>query len=324
MLKYVALQTHYLREMNKIKLIIFFLFFLVTLKSLYAVTIKIELELENEIVTNVDIDNERKYLFFLNPKLIELDKLRMENVSKNSLVTEIIKKKEVEKFFNLNEHNILTDVLEDKLIKRNNLKNKEDLREILKTKDIDYEKIKEKLKIETLWNQLIYKKYFSNVKIDEVKLKKRLENEYNNKERIYKYNLSEIVLSENVNSNSKEIWDIVEKNIKNIGFENTANIYSVSNTAKNGGLIGWINEMQLSPIVKDKIKILKINEISKPIKIQNKYILIKLNNKMEFRQEINLDEQLQALINKETNRQLNNFSSIYFKKIEKNTDINEY
>lgn len=310
--------------MNKIKLIIFSLFFLVILKSAYAVTINIKIELENEIVTNVDIDNEKKYLFFLNPKLIELDKFRMENVAKNSLITEIIKKKEVEKFFNLNEHNNLTDILEDKLIKRNNLKNKDDLRKILEIKEIDYERIKEKLKIETLWNQLIYKKYFGNVKIDEAELRARLKNEYDNKKKIYIYNLSEIVLSENINSNSKEIWDIVKKNIKDIGFENTANIYSVSNTAKNGGLIGWINEIQLSPIIKDKIKILEINEISKPIRIQNKYILIKLNDKKDFKQEINLDEQLKALINEETNRQLNNFSSIYFKKIEKNTDINEY
>ena len=324
MLKYVVLPIHYLKEMSKIKLIFFFLLFLVILKSAYAVTINIKIELENEIVTNIDIDNEKKYLFFLNPKLMELDKFRMEKVAKNSLITEIIKKNEVEKFFDLNEHNNLTDVLEDKLIKRNNLKNKDDLRKILEVKEIDYKRIKEKLKIETLWNQLIYKKYFRNVKIDEVKLRMRLKNEYDNKEKIFTYNLSEIVLSENINSNSKEIWDIVEKNIKDIGFENTANIYSVSNTAKNGGLIGWINEIQLSPLIKDKIKILEINGITKPIKIQNKYILIKLNDKREFKQKINLDEQIKALINEETNTQLNNFSSIYFKKIEKNTDINEY
>ena len=118
--------------------------------------------------------------------------------------------------------------------------------------------------------------------------------------------------------------NIIERNIKDIGFENTANIYSISNTAKDGGLIGWINGMQLSPLIKEKVKFLEINQISNPIKIQNRYILIKLNDKQEFKQKINLDEQLKTLINKETNRQLNNFSIIYFKRIEKNTDINEY
>ena len=255
---------------------------------------------------------------------MELDKLRIENIAKNSLIKEIIKKKEIEKFLTINNDSNLINILEDNLITRKNIKNKDDFRNILKIKEIKYERVKEKLKIEALWNQLIYKKYFRNIKIDKISLKKRLQDDYNNKEKIYEYNLSEIVLSESIDKNFQEIWDIVKKNIKDIGFENTANIYSISNTSKNGGLIGWVNELQLSSMIKDKIRNLTINQISKPIRIQNKYIIIKLNNKKEFKQNINLDEQLAVLINEETNRQLNNFSSIYYKKIEKNTDINEY
>ena len=310
--------------MSKIKIIIFVLFSFIVSNSIYSDSIFIKLELENEIITNIDIKNEKKYLFFLNPKLVELDISRIDNVAKNSLIKEIIKKKEIEKFYNLSEFNNLTDVLEEKLIKRNNIKDKNELRKILEERKINYERIKEKLKIETLWNQLIYQKYFPNVKIDKVQLKTQLIDHYNKKEKIYNYNLSEIVLSESINQDSKEIWNIIERNIKDIGFENTANIYSISNTAKDGGLIGWINGMQLSPLIKEKVKFLEINQISNPIKIQNRYILIKLNDKQEFKQKINLDEQLKTLINKETNRQLNNFSIIYFKRIEKNTDINEY
>ena len=69
---------------------------------------------------------------------------------------------------------------------------------------------------------------------------------------------------------------------------------------------------------------LNINEITRPIKLQNGYILIKLNDKKEFRQKINLDEELKKLINNETNRQLNNFSTIFYKKLKKNIEINEY
>ena len=70
--------------MNKIKIIIFVLFSLIVPKSIYSDSIFIKLELENEIITNIDIKNEKKYLFFLNPKLVELDKSRMDNVAKNS------------------------------------------------------------------------------------------------------------------------------------------------------------------------------------------------------------------------------------------------
>ena len=310
--------------MNKIKLLLLLVLFLQIPNNIFATSINIELEIQNEIITNIDIKNEKKYLFFLNPKLMELDKLRIENIAKNSLIKEIIKKKEIEKFFNFNNDINLINILENSLMKRKNIKNKDDFRNILKNKEIKYERVKEKLKIEALWNQLIYKKYFRNIKIDKISLKKRLKNDSNNKEKIFEYNLSEIVLSESIDKDLQEIWRIVDKNIKDIGFENTANVYSISNTSKNGGLIGWVNELQLSSTIKDEIKTLTINQISKPIKIKNKYIIIKLNNKKEFKQKINFDEQLATLINEETNRQLNNFSSIYYKKIEKNTDINEY
>ena len=121
-----------------------------------------------------------------------------------------------------------------------------------------------------------------------------------------------------------KIYNDIKKNINEIGFENTANIYSISNTSRNGGLIGWINELQLSKKINNKIKGLSINQISEPIKIQNGYILLKLNEKKEFKQEINLDEQLKTAVNEETNRQLNNFSTIFYKRLKRNIEINEY
>ena len=60
----------------------------------------------------------------------------------------------------------------------------------------------------------------------------------------------------------KKRFSNIKKNINEIGFENTANIYSISNTAKNGGLIGWVNELQLAKKIKKNIKQLKINQIS--------------------------------------------------------------
>ena len=116
----------------------------------------------------------------------------------------------------------------------------------------------------------------------------------------------------------------IKKSINNIGFANTANIFSISGSAKNGGKIGWINELQISEKIKRNIKDLKINQISKPINIGNGYLLIKINDKKEFKQEINIDEQLKKLTIQEKNRQLNNFSIIFFKKLKKNIEIYEY
>ena len=155
-------------------------------------------------------------------------------------------------------------------------------------------------------------------------LKKNILNQINKEKKKFSYNLSEIFFSESIEKSMEENVSQIKKSIKKIGFENTANIYSISNTSTSGGLIGWVNELQLSNKIRSEIKKLNINEISKPIKLQNGYILIKLNDKKEFKQKINVEEQLKKLINNETNRQLNNFSTIYFKKLRKNIEIDEF
>ena len=139
-----------------------------------------------------------------------------------------------------------------------------------------------------------------------------------------KKNLSEIVFTKKIEETLEEKLLKINKSIKKVGFENTANIYSVSSSSKNGGLIGWINEIQISKQINDKIGKLEINQISEPIKIQNGYILIKVNNKKRIEQNIKVDNELEKLINKEMNQQLSNFSSIFFKKLKKNIQINEY
>ena len=60
-----------------------------------------------------------------------------------------------------------------------------------------------------------------------------------------------------------------------------------------------------------------------PIKINGGYLLIKVNDKRVFKEEINIDNQVLELINKEKNRQLNAFSIIYYKRLKRNIHINE-
>ena len=155
-------------------------------------------------------------------------------------------------------------------------------------------------------------------------MKKRILDEFQNTEKKYEFNLSEIVFEEKVNENYETTIKKVNESIKNIGFENTANILSIANTSKNGGLIGWINEIQISGKLKNLVKKLKVNQVSEPIKIANGYLLIKLNNKKEINQKIDIEKELKNLVDYETNRQLNNFSIIYYKRLKQNTKINEH
>ena len=310
--------------MSKNKFIGFFLIFIIYFTPISSYDVRIKVKVHNQIITNIDIEQERKYLTFLNPKLKDLTKKKSNEIAKNSLITEIIKKEELKKFIKFNENSNLINNIEKNLIKDKNIKNKSDLLEILKQKKLNYEIIRKKLYIEGLWNQYIYNKYIKNVKIDKSKLRSNILDQSKNKKDKFKYNLSEIVISNNSSEGIDEILSRVKKSIKDVGFENTANIFSISNTSKNGGLIGWINELQISEKIIKSIEKIKINEISEPIQIPNGFLLIKINNKKKFNEEIDVEEQLKQLINQETNRQLNNFSIIYFKRLKKNLEINEF
>ncbi len=312
--------------MKKIKLL-FYIFITFLLFSFYAYSnessIEIKVNVEGEIITNIDIENETKYLFFLNPKLKNLDKNKIYNISKNSLITDIVKRKELEKYVDFKKENNLVNVLEENLLLKKNIKDKDQLKEMLKIQNLDYRKIKDKLFVEALWNQLIYKKYSKNLVINKEELRKKITDQLKNSKKKYEYNLSEIVFKEELSKNGQAKILEIYNSIRSIGFENTANIYSNSNTAKNGGLIGWINELQISEQINERVINLNKNEVSKPIKIRNAFIIIKLNDKKEIKNKINLETQLEKLINLETNRQLNNFSTIFYKKLKKNLEINE-
>lgn len=310
--------------MNKNKLLGFFLIIFIYATPIFSTDVRIQVKVNNKIITNIDIDQEKRYLTFLNPKLKDLTKEKSNEIAKNSLVTEIIKKEELKKFVKFNQNSNLINIIEKNLIKNKNIKNKSELLEILKQRKLNYEVIREKLYIEALWNQYIYNKYIKNVKIDKSKLRSSILNQSKNKKDKFKYNLSEIVISDNSSDSIDEILPKVKKSIKDVGFENTANIFSISNTSKNGGLIGWINELQISEKIIKNIEKINISEISEPIKIPNGFLLIKINNKKKFNEEIDIEDQLKQLINQETNRQLNNFSIIYFKRLKKNMEINVF
>tara|TARA_A100001011_G_scaffold399705_1_gene509703 strand:+ start:984 stop:1916 length:933 start_codon:yes stop_codon:yes gene_type:complete len=310
--------------MKTIKIVIILLIsFLYHINS-YGYLIEIKVKVKDQIITNIDIENEINYLIFLNPKLKNLEIKKVNRIAKDSLITEIIKRNELENFINFEEKSNLVNIIEKKLYMKKNIKDKNEFKKILRDKNLDYEKIKEKLYIEAIWNQYIYNKYSKNLIIDKDDLKKKIKNQLKKTEKKYEYNLSEIFFREEIDIDNKNKISEIYKSINNIGFENTANIYSISNSAKNGGLIGWINELQISKIINENLIKLRVDEISEPIKIGNAYIIIKLNDKKELTNNIDINKELEKLINSERNRQLNNFSIIFYKRLKKNIEINEY
>ena len=310
--------------MNKFKITVISIIILISSFNLQAKSIQIIVKVQNDIITNIDIENEIKYLIFLNPKLKELKIKNLENIAKNSLITEIIKKKEIDKAFDSEKKDNFFESIEKRFLKSKNISSKSEFIKILNSMNLSYDTLKKKLQIEALWNQLIYSKYSKNIRLNKDELRQNILIQFKNETKKYDYNLSEIFFTENISESFNDTLNKLTNSINDVGFENTANIFSISSTSKNGGLIGWVNELQISKIIKKEIINLNKGEISLPIKVGGGYLLIKINNKRETKQIIDVDNQLKQLIDKETNRQLNTYSLIFYKRLKKNIQIDEF
>ena len=301
------------------KKIIFFIILLIfQINLVNSSEIKIVAKVNSEILTNVDIQNESKYLLILNTNLKNLNKKELYDLSKNSLIRQILKKEEVIKYFKLEKHSGLGEKLLRKNYTALGFENKEKYSNYLKRNGFSVKILKEKLLIERLWNSLIYEKFKNKLKIDENEIKMRVETLINNQEKVYEYNLSEILFD--FNTEYEQLINFID----NYGFEAAANRYSISDTSMKGGKIGWIKKNNLNEKLKKIISSLNEGQISNPIEIPNGNLLIKLNQKRILKSEINPDLEIKKQINFEENRQLNSFSLNFYKKIKQNSSINEY
>jgi len=301
---------------------ILIIFLITNSKTLIADQILIKVTVNDEIITSYDIQKEANYLKFLNPKLSQVENNRVLKLAKNSLINEIVKRKEIEKNLKVDGKNPLVDQYFQDLIKRLNFENEKDFIESLRLKkSYNPEEVREKLYTEIMWNELIYLRYNRQVKIDKSSLINKIDN-LDNKQR-KEYLLSEIVFQKKKDEDLNILKKKIKESILEIGFNNTANIFSLSESSKMGGNIGWVSENNLSNIILNKIKNINENEMTDIILIGNNYLIIKVN-KIRFKEiNINKEEELEKMIKFETNNQLNKLSRIFFSKSIMNYSINE-
>ena len=286
-------------------------------------SIKIKFKIGDEIITNTDIINEKNYLIFLRPDLKNLSNNEILKISENSLIKEIIKKKEIKRVFNDLNNEIIINEVKKKLFKFKNTSSEAEFLKLLEGNDIDYLKIVEKMKYEAFWNELIFQKYNQLIKIDKEKLKVNLKTKISNNKK-FEYNISEILFEIEENENHKNKYEKITKYIDLNDFNSAASRFSISNSANNGGKVGWIKETLLSENLNSILKKMNRNEITRPIKYPSGYLILRINNKKELKQKIDIEKELKELVIYEKNKQLNQFSLLFFKKLKRNIKISEY
>tara|TARA_B100000787_G_C16197897_1_gene302303 strand:+ start:5195 stop:6148 length:954 start_codon:yes stop_codon:yes gene_type:complete len=313
---------------SKIKIFNILLIVLLSLflnKNLYSIENSIIFKIENDIITNYDVKKEVNYLLALNSELKNLDVNEVKQIALKSILNEKVKKIEIERYFKLGENfddPLLNNIVKE-LYSRIGFTEEKEFIKYISQYNLTLEWIMEKLEIESLWNSLIYEKYRNQLFIDESLLKSELNQTLKKKNKNKQYFLSEILINQQSDTEMKIKINEILLSIEEIGFNNTANIYSSSSSANVGGKIGWVQENSLSTIVGDALKNFKIGEITKPIKLSSGFIILKIEDKKTSEIKINYKEALNNKIVHEKNKQLAMFSKSYFQRVKQNTKIDD-
>ena len=311
--------------MNLIKnfkiLYIFLILVILNFPKSIALENKILFKVNNEIITTIDIYEEIKFLKIFNPEVNSLNETELFEISKNSVLRDKIKKIEIMKFVSdiKVDDKFLTKLLKNKYSKIS-INSLVDFENYLKNNNLNIKNIKEKLYIEIIWNDLIFQKFKNKVVIDKDKIKNEiLQNPQ--KENQSELLLSEIVFDANSKIDFQNKYEKILLDIENVGFKKTAIIHSNSDTATNGGLIGWVKVDNLNQKIKEIISKLRQGQFSKPIRTSSGFIIIKIEDKRKYESKFDLNEKVQEVIKFKTNEQLDQFSSMYFNKLKKDLVI---
>ena len=290
------------------------------LKIVYS-EVFIVAKVNQEIITNIDVDFEKKYLVSLNPNLKKLDQSRIIEYAKNSLINEKIKRIEIEKKYKIVTNETLLSKIIGDIYTGIGISSLAEFESYLSQNDIDIKRVKEKISIEIAWNDLVVKTFKNEIEINKDLLSKEVENF--DKEIIDNLLLSEIIFTVK-NKNELELkYNEIKESINEIGFDETARIYSLSDSKKSGGNLGWIYKNQLSKEIRDELNKLSVGNFTKPIITSGGFLILKLDDIKTESIEFDKEVQLQKMIEFERQRQFTRFSTLYYKRIYNDAEIDE-
>lgn len=308
---------------KKIKLFIFIIFIIFSSHN-YSNSFenKIIYKINNEIITTIDLKNEINYLIALNPNLKKLNNKEIISISRKSIVREKIKRIEISNQFKDIKfpENFLEDLIKN-IYTKIGINSIDEFKNYLKSNNVQYKNVLKKIETEALWNELIFVKFSKKIKINETKLKEEVIK--NKTKNIKSYLMSEILFEVSKNDTFDEKFKKITNSIKEVGFNNTALKYSISETANLCGKLDCINENSLNKKIINLLHNKKINEFTEPFTVPGGFLILQINDIKIQKLDKNLDAELKKLIDSNKNIQLNQFSKIYFNKVKENMEIHE-
>ena len=277
----------------------------------------------NKAITESDIIKEIKIILILSDQPYSVEKREMlQSVAVRESVKRNIKKIEIEKYNNLsyNEMDLSRELI---AIAEQANTDIQTLKIKFAQNGIDFSNVVENIKIELLWNSLIFELYKNRLNINLSEVDEQLENLNKNKD-INEYLISEIII-EPV-SKDKLDFEIkkIKEEIKVQGFEKVAMEKSISDSSINGGDLGWVSQNLISKEFQSKIINTPIGEISDPVLLPKGIVFFKVRDKRISNKIFNIEEAKEQLINSEKTKILNMYSLSHYDTLRRTVAINYY
>ena len=279
-------------------------------------------KIDNEIVTNLDVEKEYRYLVALNPSLRTVKKDKLLKIAKQSIIKEKVKQIEILKYYETIIQNAYFEEVFKSFYEGININSEKNFQKYLLEYNLKLDYVKKKINIETLWNELIVAKFTSKIIINENEIRQQLI--ANTKKYSKSFLVSEIFFATSDSKQIENIYNDIEKTIKNEGFNKAILTYSSSSTASTGGNLGWIQEEALNENLKTIFFEMNEGEYTKPITVPGGFLVLKINKIKEEKTNQNIEKKINEIIAVKKNDQLNQFSKMHFNKIKKDIKIYEF
>ena len=274
----------------------------------------------NKAITKSDVLNEIKLILILNNKIFsEEERKKLQQIAVKSIIKRNIKQIEIERinFLEFNQQDVKKEIL--RLANNINV-DVETLKKICASNQLDFSIIEDQIKIELLWNSLIFQLYKDrlSVNLDEIDEQLKL---IQNKKEIEEYLISEIVIKTVENDKLESVIRELKNKIKIEGFESVAISLSISDSASRGGNLGWIKENLFSRKLLPIIANTPLGNISEPILLPRGILIFKVRNKRKIEKNINIEETKNELVNSEKTKILNMHSSAHYNNIRSSVSV---
>lgn len=310
-----------IKIIKKFLLLIVFLSF--STESNAAIKDSLFATIGDKAITKSDIINEVKTILILNGETFSEDNREiLRTAAIQSTIKRTIKEIEIEKY-GLTDFDVIELNIQIKELAKNLNMELTTLKSIFEANAIDFSSVVKQIKIELMWNTLIYQMYKDKLSINQSEIDERLKSILD-KDEIDEYLVSEIIIEPVVSSQVDEKIKEILNRIKIEGFENVAIKSSISETAIRGGDLGWINENVISKQFKSKIVNTFVGEISDPIFLSNGILFFKVRDKRKLKKYKNLEEARYELEQAEKQKILKMHSLSHYDNLKRLISINYY